>query len=300
MKLGFIFREATKGLGRNLTMTIAMIITTAIAVGLVVAGIMVTNLTKDTKEIYLDRVEVMVQLNEDISAGDPDCTSPACADLQGQLDADDSVESVEYRNRSESYERFKELFQDTDPVMVEQTSPDALPAAFHVRLKDPEDASAIDASRDNPAVEDVVDQQQEVRDAASNLDAIRNATFVLAIVMSVAAIFLVANMVQIAAFHRTRETEIMRMVGASRWMTQAPFVVEAVLASLIGVVLGGAGIFLGKSQVVDPSLQGLYESQLLAPMKSGDLWIALPLVGLLALVVTAVTAHITLRSYVRK
>ena len=118
--------------------------------------------------------------------------------------------------------------------------------------------------------------------------------------MSVAAIFLVANMVQIAAFHRTRETEIMRMVGASRWMTQAPFVLEAVLASLIGVVLGGAGIFLGKSQVVDPSLQGLYESQLLAPMKSGDLWIALPLVGLLALVVTAVTAHIALRSYVRK
>ena len=81
MKLGFIFREATKGLGRNLTMTIAMIITTAIAVGLVVAGIMVTNLTKDTKDIYLDRVEVMVQLNEDISAGDPDCTSPACADI---------------------------------------------------------------------------------------------------------------------------------------------------------------------------------------------------------------------------
>ena len=77
MKLGFIFREATKGLGRNLTMTIAMIITTAIAVGLVVAGIMVTNLTKDTKEIYLDRVEVMVQLNEDISAGDPDCLTPA-------------------------------------------------------------------------------------------------------------------------------------------------------------------------------------------------------------------------------
>ena len=300
MKLGFVFREATKGLGRNLTMTIAMIITTAIAVGLVVAGVMVTNLTRDTKEIYLDRVEVMVQLNEDISAGDPDCATPACADLQEQLDSDESVESVEYRNRAESYERFKELFQDTDPVMVEQTSPDALPAAFHVRLADPENASAIDAIRGNPAVEDVVDQQQEVRDAASNLDSIRNATFVLAIVMSVAAIFLVANMVQIAAFHRTRETEIMRMVGASRWMTQAPFVLEAVLASLIGVVLGGAGIFLGQSQVVDPSLQGLYESQLLAPMKSGDLWIALPLVGLLALVVTALTAHITLRSYVRK
>ena len=154
--------------------------------------------------------------------------------------------------------------------------------------------------RDNPAVEEVVDQQEEVREAASNLDSIRTATFIVAIVMSIAAIFLVANMVQIAAFHRTRETEIMRMVGASRWMTQAPFVVEAVLASLIGLVLGGAGLLVAKSQVIDPSLQGLYESQLLAPMKSSDLWVALPLVGLLALAVTAATAQITLRSYVRR
>lgn len=300
MKLGFIFREATKGLGRNLTMTIAMIITTAISVGAVVAGIMVTNLTKDTKDIYLDRVEVMVQLNEDISATDPNCTTPVCADLKEQLESDSSVESVEFRNREASYERFRELFQDTDPVMVEQTSPDALPAALHVRLVDPEEASAIDAVRDNSAVEEVVDQQEEVREAASNLDSIRTATFIVAIVMSIAAIFLVANMVQIAAFHRTRETEIMRMVGASRWMTQAPFVVEAVLASLIGVVLGGAGLLVAKSQVIDPALQGLYESQLLAPMKSSDLWVALPLVGLLALAVTAATAQITLRSYVRR
>ncbi|WP_284851879.1 permease-like cell division protein FtsX [Corynebacterium rhinophilum] len=300
MKLGFIFREASKGLGRNLTMTIAMIITTAISVGAVVAGIMVTNLTKDTKDIYLDRVEVMVQLNEDISATDPNCITPACADLKEQLESDSSVESVEFRNREASYERFRELFQDTDPVMVEQTSPDALPAALHVRLVDPEKASAIDAVRDNSAVEEVVDQQEEVREAASNLDSIRTATFIVAIVMSIAAIFLVANMVQIAAFHRTRETEIMRMVGASRWMTQAPFVVEAVFASLIGVVLGGAGLLVAKSQVIDPALQGLYESQLLAPMKSSDLWIALPLVGLLALAVTAATAQITLRSYVRR
>lgn len=300
MNLGFIFREATKGLGRNLTMTIAMLITTAISVGAVVAGIMVTNLTKDTKDIYLDRVEVMVQLNEDISATDPNCSTPACADLKDQLESDSSVESVDFRNREASYERFRELFQDTDPVMVEQTSPDALPAALHVRLVDPEEASAIDAVRDNPAVEEVVDQQEEVREAASNLDSIRTATFIVAIVMSIAAIFLVANMVQIAAFHRTRETEIMRMVGASRWMTQAPFVVEAVLASLIGVVLGGAGLLVAKSQVIDPALQGLYESQLLAPMKLSDLWVALPLVGLLALAVTAATAQITLRSYVRR
>ncbi|ATZ05864.1 ABC transporter permease [Corynebacterium striatum] len=300
MQLGLVTREAFKGLGRNLTMTIAMVITTAISVALVVAGVLVTNMTNDTKDLYLERVEVMIQLNEDISANDPSCTSPACADLKKQLEEDDGIESVTYRDRQASYDRFVELFQETDPVMVEETSPDALPAAFHVRLVDPTNTAPIDAIKDNPAVSEVIDQQEEVRGAANNLDSIRNATFLLAAVMAIAAIFLIANMVQIAAFNRSREMSIMRMVGASRWITQAPFVLEALLGTFIGVVLAGIGVVVGKSAVLDPSLKNLYESQLLTPIKTSDIWVALPIVGVLALFFAALTAQITLRAYVRK
>ncbi|HAT1251064.1 permease-like cell division protein FtsX [Corynebacterium striatum] len=300
MQLGLVTREAFKGLGRNLTMTIAMVITTAISVALVVAGVLVTNMTNDTKDLYLERVEVMIQLNEDISANDPSCTSPACADLKKQLEEDDGIESVTYRDRQASYDRFVELFQETDPVMVEETSPDALPAAFHVRLVDPTNTAPIDAIKDSSAVSEVIDQQEEVRGAANNLDSIRNATFLLAAVMAIAAIFLIANMVQIAAFNRSREMSIMRMVGASRWITQAPFVLEALLGTFIGVVLAGIGVIVGKSAVLDPSLKNLYESQLLAPIKTSDIWVALPIVGVFALIFAALTAQITLRAYVRK
>ncbi|HAT1244232.1 permease-like cell division protein FtsX [Corynebacterium striatum] len=300
MQLGLVTREAFKGLGRNLTMTIAMVITTAISVALVVAGVLVTNMTNDTKDLYLERVEVMIQLNEDISANDPSCTSPACADLKKQLEEDDGIESVTYRDRQASYDRFVELFQETDPVMVEETSPDALPAAFHVRLVDPTNTAPIDAIKDSSAVSEVIDQQEEVRGAANNLDSIRNATFLLAAVMAIAAIFLIANMVQIAAFNRSREMSIMRMVGASRWITQAPFVLEALLGTFIGVVLAGIGVVVGKSAVLDPSLKNLYESQLLAPIKTSDIWVALPIVGVFALIFAALTAQITLRAYVRK
>ena len=300
MQLGLVTREAFKGLGRNLTMTIAMVITTAISVALVVAGVLVTNMTNDTKDLYLERVEVMIQLNEDFSANDPSCTSPACADLKKQLEEDDGIESVTYRDRQASYDRFVELFQETDPVMVEETSPDALPAAFHVRLVDPTNTAPIDAIKDSSAVSEVIDQQEEVRGAANNLDSIRNATFLLAAVMAIAAIFLIANMVQIAAFNRSREMSIMRMVGASRWITQAPFVLEALLGTFIGVVLAGIGVVVGKSAVLDPSLKNLYESQLLAPIKTSDIWVALPIVGVFALIFAALTAQITLRAYVRK
>lgn len=300
MQLGLVTREAFKGLGRNLTMTIAMVITTAISVALVVVSVLVTNMTNDTKDLYLERVEVMIQLNEDISANDPSCTSPACADLKKQLEEDDGIESVTYRDRQASYDRFVELFQETDPVMVEETLQTRCRMAFHVRLVDPTNTAPIDAIKDSSAVSEVIDQQEEVRGAANNLDSIRNATFLLAAVMAIAAIFLIANMVQIAAFNRSREMSIMRMVGASRWITQAPFVLEALLGTFIGVVLAGIGVVVGKSAVLDPSLKNLYESQLLTPIKTSDIWVALPIVGVLALFFAALTAQITLRAYVRK
>lgn len=300
MNTKFVLREAFKGLGRNLTMTIALIITTAISVGLVVAGILVTNMTQDTKSIYLERVEVMIQLDEDISTNDQNCSSPACREVKDTLEANSGVEALTYRNREESFQRFTEVFQETDPLLVAETSPDALPAALHVRLVDPTDTSAIDEVRDLPQVDTIVDQVEEVRGATDNLDSIRNATFALAAVQALAAIFLIANMVQIAAFNRSTEISIMRMVGASRWITQAPFILEAVLATLVGAVLAGIGVFLAKTTVVDDALEGLYRAQLIAPIQTSDMWVALPIAGITAMVVSAIVAQVTLRAYVRK
>lgn len=300
MQIKFVLREAFKGLGRNLTMTIALVITTAISVALVVAGVLVSNMARETQDIYLERVEVMIQLDEEISTSDNDCSSDGCREVREILEADDGVESVTYRSREESYQRFVEVFQDTDPVLVEETSPDALPAALHVRLENPTDTEPIDAVRDLPQVDTIVDQVEEVRSATDNLNSIRNATFLLAFVQAIAAIFLIANMVQIAAFNRSTEIGIMRMVGASRWITQAPFVLEAVLASVIGVILAGLGVFAAKSTIIDSALASLYQSQLLAPIQTADIWVSWPLVGIAAILAAAVTASITLRVYVRK
>ncbi|MCS5480945.1 permease-like cell division protein FtsX [Corynebacterium sp. YIM 101645] len=300
MNIRFVLREAFRGLGRNFTMTVALVITTAISLALLATGFLVTQMTGDTKDIYLDRVEVMVQLDEDISANDADCSSQACREVRELLDGAEGVDSVTYRSREQSYERFVEVFQDTDPQLVAETSPDALPAALHVRLSDPLDQTPLEPVRDLPQVDTVVDQVDDLRGATENLDAVRNATFLVAAVQAVAAVFLIANMVQIAAFSRRHEISIMRMVGASRWFTQAPFVLEALISTFIGAVLATVGLFLGKEFVIDKALRGLYESQLIAPVTNADIWLVAPVVTLTGLIFAAVTAQVALRSYVRK
>lgn len=300
MKLGFVFREAFRGLGRNITMTIALIITTAISLALLATGFLVTNMTKETKGIYLDRVEVMVQLNEDISANDKDCSSQACRDVRDKLDGADGIETVTYRSRQQSYDRFVEVFKDTDPQLVAETSPDALPAALHVRLEDPLDTKPLDQVRDMEQVDTIVDQVDDLRGATDNLDAIRNSTFIFAAIQAIAAIFLIVNMVQIAAFNRREEISIMRMVGASRWYTQAPFVIEAMVAALFGAILSGLALFGGKVWVVDKTLKGLYDSQLIARVSNADIWAVAPVVAVIGIIFAAITAQATLRWYVRK
>ena len=119
-------------------------------------------------------------------------------------------------------------------------------------------------------------------------------------VQAVAAILLIANMVQIAAFNRREEIAIMRIVGASRWYTQAPFVIEAMLATLLGAIVAGVGLFAAKFSIVDPSLAGLYESQLIAPIRTRDIWASFPAVAVVGMLFSGITAYITLRSYVRK
>lgn len=299
MKTNFVFREAFTGLRRNATMTIAMIITTAISLALLATGFLLTSMTERTKEIYIDRVEVMVQLDEELSASDLDCSSSECSGLMEQLQSDEGVNSVTFRNKQQSYDRFVELFQDSDPRLVEQTSEDAFPAALHVRLADPTETQPIDDIRDNPAVINVVDQGDDLQAATENLDAIRNASFLIAAVQAVAAIFLIMNMVQITAYSRRNEISIMRMVGASRWYTQAPFVLEAIIAATIGAVLAVGGLLAAKTLVVDRALQSLYDSRIIARITSSDIWLASPFVILAGVLVAAITAQVTLRWYVK-
>lgn len=298
--MNYVIREAFKGLAHNITMTIALVITSAISLALLGTGFLVTEMTSNTKNIYLDRVEVLVQLDDQTSSTDTDCSSDACKQVKEALESQSDITQVTYRNRDQAYERFVELFQQSDPLLVQETSKDALPAEFRVRLKDPLDTTSLDSVRNLPQVASVIDQVDDLRRATDNLDAIRNATFLVSAIQAIASIFLIANMVQIAAFSRRHEMSIMRMVGASRWFTQAPFILESVIGTVLGAIVAVVGLFASKVFVVDKALKSLYDAHLVARITSSDVWTISPALVIVGAIFAVATAAITLSFYVRK
>ncbi|AOW92271.1 cell division protein FtsX [Rhodococcus sp. WMMA185] len=301
MRASFIFSEVFTGLRRNVTMTIAMILTTAISLALFGSGLLVVQMAGKTQQIFLDRVEVQIFLTDDISTTDPGCQGEICSSLRRDLEETPSVVSVQYLNRDDAVKDATERVFKDQPELAALVSPDTFPASFKIKLSDPERFGVINEEfGTRPGVESVLNQRELVERLFSVLSGVRNGAFAIAIVQAVAAIFLIANMVQIAAYTRRTEVGIMRLVGATRWYTQLPFLLEAVVAALVGAVLAIAGLFAAKNLFIDDVLSDLYSANILARISNSDVLFVSPVLLLAGMGMAAVTAYVTLRLYVRE
>jgi cell division transport system permease protein len=296
MRAGFLVNEVYSGLRRNITMTIAMILTTAISIGLFGGGLLVIQLANQSRNIYLDRVESQVFLNNDVSANDPSCDGDACKALRSQIEARDDVKSVRFLNRDDAYTDAVTKF----PEYKDVASKDSFPASFIVKLNNPEQHQDFDAAmRGQPGVLNVLNQKELIDRLFAVLDGLSRAAFAIAVVQAISAILLIANMVQVAAYTRRTEIGIMRMVGATRWYTQLPFLLEAVLAATIGVVLAILGLIVVRALFLNRALDQFYQANLIARIDYADILYIAPIMFGVGVAMAALTAYVTLRLYVR-
>jgi cell division transport system permease protein len=298
VRFGFLINEVYTGLRRNVTMTVAMILTTAISLGLFGGGLLVLRMADQSRHIYLDRVESEVFLTDDISANDLTCDGDLCKALRAKIEARDDVKSVRFLNKNDAY---KFALQKL-PQLAKDATPETFPASFIVKLDNPDQHVDFEkAMQGQPGVRGTLNQKVLIDRLFAVLDAISKVTFAIAVVQAIGAVLLIANMVQVAAYTRRTEIGIMRMVGATRWYTQLPFLLEAMLAAFIGVVIAVVGLVVVQALFLDDALAQFYAVNLIARVDWQDiLFIVAPWMLGVGLAMSGLTAYVTLRLYVRK
>ncbi|WP_024795466.1 permease-like cell division protein FtsX [Tomitella biformata] len=300
MRVNFIISEVLSGLRRNITMTIAMVITTAISLGLLGSGLLVVRMSNETQALYMDRVEIEVYLTLDVTLLDPTCSDTTCATLRSDLENTPGVESVRFVDQEAANEMFKETFKN-DSEMLALLDPDTLTSSFRLKVPDPDRFAEIRSEfSERPGVDSIRTEKELVDQLISVLNGVRNAAFAVALVQGLGAILLMANMIQIAAYSRKTEVGVMRLVGASRWFTQLPFLLEAVVAALIGAGLAIGGLFVAKNIFLDDVLAEIYRSNTFAQITNADIGLISPILIGLGVVFAGLTAWVTLRLYVRE
>jgi cell division transport system permease protein len=290
MRLKYVLNEVLVGLWRNVTMTVAMIITMSVSLTMLGASVLLYMQVDRMKDFYYGEIEVSIFLRDDV-------TDAQRSALDQAIDANPLVQSKTYESKDQALEKFKQLWKDS-PEFINSVGPDSLPESFRVKLKDPEKyASFAEEIKGQQGIQDIVDQRELLKKVFDIFNSIQVMALVVAGVMALAALLLVGNTIQVAAYSKRREVAVMKLVGASNWFIQAPFVLEAVVAGLIGSILGFTFLFVSKIVLLDGRLQAL--TNVLTPIPNSNVWLMLPLLAGVGSVVSAITAWITLRFYLR-
>lgn len=242
MRAHFVLSEISVGLRRNLTMTFAVIVSVALSLALLGGSLLAREQVNSMKDYWYDRVEVSIFLcNDNDAETDPQCSQGAATEQQRQeiraeLREFDIVDDVYYETAQEAYDHYQE--QQRDNPIAAVVTPDQMQDSFRVKLTDPTRYDVVStAFAGREGVQDVVDQSDLLENLFNLLNGVNYAALGLFALMLIVALLLIVNTVRVSAFSRRRETGIMRLVGASSFYIQLPFILEAAIAGVLGAVL---------------------------------------------------------------
>ncbi|WP_326661661.1 permease-like cell division protein FtsX [Streptomyces sp. NBC_00385] len=304
MRAQFVLSEIGVGLRRNLTMTFAVIVSVALSLALFGGALLMREQVSTMKDYWYDKVNVSIYL---CGKGDAE-TVVQCAkgavtaqqkkEIEGDLKKMDVVDTVIYESSDQAYKHYQEEFGDSP--MAGNITPDQMPESFRVKLDDPTKYKVVATAF---AGRDGVQSVQDQRSILDNLFGLMNgmnvaALFVMAL-MLVIALMLIVNTVRVSAFSRRRETGIMRLVGASGFYIQMPFIMEAAFAGLIGGVLACVMLLAGRYFLIDGGLALQDKLNLIDFIGWEAVLTKLPLVLAIGLLMPAVAALFALRKYLK-
>jgi len=245
--LKFALNSAWQSFWRNLAVSLAAVV--SITLILILAGINL--LVGHAFSQVLDGFRVKVsEISINVSDDTPLST---IYDFQQQLAADPRVTSVTFITKDEALANFKQ--DPNNYVLAQQIDGNPLDAKLDVRVANLNDVAAIDSlARQWPGV-DPTDPTNYQGDFVNRMLSLSQwlgyAGVGLLAVLVVVSIVIVMNTIRTAVYHRRKEIEVMKLVGATEWFVRGPFVIEGVMTGLIAASIALALLVVAYEPAVD-------------------------------------------------
>jgi len=254
IKLDYVARETATNLTRNVTLTLASILTVVVSLTLFGSAMMLNQGVNNANDRFKGGIEFIVYLQ-------PGSTQEQQDSVRRDLEANPDVREITYVDQDATYEEFKRLFGDS-PQLVETVTPEILPPSFRIapRVQDPDIVQELGRQfEDKAGVYDVVFAFEVVKRIQETFNKIGVRFLLAAVLLLVAALMLILNTIRVAMFARRREIEVMKLVGATNWFIRVPFIVEGIIQTLLGAAVAVASMTF----VIRPFIDELSQDKVL-------------------------------------
>ena len=159
--------------------------------------------------------------------------------LQTELEQIPNVSSVTFVNGEQALEDYRQRYVDSEnAALFEDLPEDLLQHRFRIHVVDIESLSQTVAA---VAEVDGISETQAALDSAQGFITIRNmagaVAWILILLLLIISLFIIANTIKLATFHRREEIAIMKMCGATNWFVRWPFIFEGMILGFVGAIV---------------------------------------------------------------
>ena len=250
-KLSYVLKNTLLNIKRAPLLVFATIIAVLVSSFLVFTTLSARSIVQNNTLRWQSGVHVVVFLDDRV-------TTTAHKQLQESLESYPEVRIVDYFSKPEAKEEFQSLFKD-QPELLAEVDFEILPSSLRINLNDPSDYTLIiERLEGNPAVKEIRSSGEAIERLLSLTDTLVISATAFAMLIGFAAFILIINTLRLAAYSKRKEIKIMRLLGASSTYIRLPFILEAVVESLIGtsiaVGFGWALIEYSKNSIVAESI----------------------------------------------
>lgn len=238
--LFYCIKEGFRNFIKNPLFSIASTATVAACIFLVCMFMaLVENITQIAMNAE-SNVGITVFFKEDATREDKEL-------LKKKIESFGGVREIRYTSADEAWESFKDEYFGEKSAELSEAFADDNPLASSDSYE-----IFVESLDDQPAMVEFLQSEPVVREVnyantlVSALERANKGLYILsAIIIAVlfcVSVFLISNTIHVAAAFRKRENQIMRLIGATRFMVKAPFVVEGLLIGTLGAIIPLFGV----------------------------------------------------------
>ncbi|HEL2441967.1 TPA: ABC transporter permease [Streptococcus suis] len=238
------FIESLKSLKRNGWMTIAAISSVAITLTLVgLFASVILNTAKLASDLEQNvRINVYLRANSTdqaetiVNEGGETVANPDYQKVYNQITALENVQSVTYSSKDEQLQKLTATLGDTWNLFQGDANP--LYDAYIIDTTEPQYVKTVATEIAKiDGVTEVRDGEVETERIFKLANLVRTWGLAATGLLLFTAVFLISNTIRITIISRSREIQIMRLVGAKNSYIRGPFLWEGAWVGLLGAIL---------------------------------------------------------------
>lgn len=154
------------------------------------------------------------------------------------------VEDIEIVSKEEALKIYQETNRE-DPLLLDLVTADILPASIEVSGTDVESLLRIQQDLNElPHIDEVVYQKEVIDQLTKWTGSVRLIGLTGVTILAFTSLLTIIIVTGMKSAARRAAINIMRMIGASKWYIQSPFIYEGLIYGLVGSILGWAGMYI--------------------------------------------------------